>query len=108
MRVLQGIPLADLHTGQGTGDDQPLDLARALEDGEDRRVAVHPLLLASTAAAYPLLRTAIRPVFDWVGWALVRAHRESFPPKILPGVDLWKLRPSLLAWVQNVHEPPSP
>src|SRR5665213_3076863 len=45
--------LLDVHPGDGPGDDQPLDLARALEDGEDLRVTVPALdwVLAYVAVA---------------------------------------------------------
>src|SRR5664280_1367005 len=45
--------LLDVHPGDGPGDDQALDLGRALEDGVDLRVTVPPLhrVLADVAVA---------------------------------------------------------
>jgi hypothetical protein len=64
-RLAAGIGSADGHAGQGPGDDQSLDLARALEDRVDLGVPVRDLRPLSVPPALTGIGAALRRV-AWV------------------------------------------
>src|SRR6476659_643903 len=95
--------LPDLDTGDGTGDDQALDLGGALEDRVDLGVAVHPLdreLAGVAVATEDLDRPLGRPDGDLAGLQLrhralgvlellaAAAHPGGAPDEQAGGVDL--------------------
>ena len=53
LKPLGAEALLDAHTGDGSGNDQLLDLTRAFKNGMNLGVTVHPLDVVLTGVAVP-------------------------------------------------------